>query len=139
MCFKNSVITYLVHYTWKFISFISDLFVDKIFVGCPTKNRSSHRRSSVKKGVVRILSENMGKLCLSARPATLLRESLAQVSSCEFSEISKNTFFTEHLRTAASKRMNIFLKIWSCRNKKEDNKFWQKTNFNQIFWTEATF
>ena len=101
----------------------SDLFVDKTFVGCPTKNRSSHRRSSVKKGVVRILSENMGKLCLSARPATLLRESLAQVSSCEFSEISKNTFFIEHLRTAASKRMNIFLKIWSYRNKKEDNKF----------------
>ena len=27
---------------------------------------------------------------------------MAQVFSCEFSEISKNTFFTEHLRTTAS-------------------------------------
>ena len=33
------------------------------------------------------------------RPATLLKkEILAQVFPCEFCEISKNTFFTEHLR-----------------------------------------
>ena len=30
------------------------------------------------------------------------KESLAQVFYCEFCEISKNTFFTEHLRIAAS-------------------------------------
>ena len=30
------------------------------------------------------------------------KESLAQVFSCEFCEISKNTFFTEHLRTTTS-------------------------------------
>ena len=30
------------------------------------------------------------------------KESLPQVFSCEFCEISKNTFFTEHLRTTAS-------------------------------------
>ena len=30
------------------------------------------------------------------------KETLAQVFSCEFYEISKNTFFTEHLRTTAS-------------------------------------
>ena len=30
------------------------------------------------------------------------KESLAQVFSCEFCEISKNIFFTEHLRTTAS-------------------------------------
>ena len=36
-------------------------------------------------------------------PATLLKkETLAQVFSCEFYEISKNTFFTEHLWTTAS-------------------------------------
>ena len=40
---------------------------------------------------------------LQARPATLLKkETLAQVFSCEFCEIFKNTFFTEHLRTTAS-------------------------------------
>ena len=32
----------------------------------------------------------------------LKKETLAQVFSCEFSEISKNTFFKEHLRTTAS-------------------------------------
>ena len=37
------------------------------------------------------------------RPATLLKkETLVQVFSCEFREISKNTFFTKHLRTTAS-------------------------------------
>ena len=30
------------------------------------------------------------------------KETLAQVFSCEFCKISKNTFFTEHLRTTAS-------------------------------------
>ena len=29
------------------------------------------------------------------------KETLAQVFSCEFSQISKNTFFTEHLWTTA--------------------------------------
>ena len=36
-------------------------------------------------------------------PATLLRKkTLAQVFSCEFCEIYKDTFFTEHLRTTTS-------------------------------------
>ena len=32
----------------------------------------------------------------------LKRETLAKAFSCEFCEISKNTFFKEHLRTTAS-------------------------------------
>ena len=36
------------------------------------------------------------------KPATLLKKRLAQVFSCEFCEISKGTFFTEHLLTTAS-------------------------------------
>ena len=35
-------------------------------------------------------------------PGTLLKEPLAQVFSCEFSEISKNTFFTDHVWSTAS-------------------------------------
>ena len=31
-----------------------------------------------------------------------MKTPLAEVFSCEFCEISKNTFFTEHLRTAAT-------------------------------------
>ena len=33
------------------------------------------------------------------------RETLAQVFYCEFCEISKNIFLTEHLRTTASERI----------------------------------
>ena len=37
------------------------------------------------------------------------KETLAQVFSCELCEISRNTFFTEHLRTTASDFKNIYL------------------------------
>ena len=45
----------------------------------------------------------------------LKKETLAQVFSCEFCEISKNTFFTEHLWTTASinwtmTRNQVFIK-----------------------------
>ena len=50
--------------------------------------RSSHLRCSMKK-------EN--EACNFIK-----KETLAQVFSCEFCEISKNTFFIEHLWTAAS-------------------------------------
>ena len=39
---------------------------------------------------------------LLAPPATLLKKRLAHVFSCEFCEISKNTFFTGHIWTTAS-------------------------------------
>ena len=74
--------------------------------------RSSHRRCSVKKGALRNFAKLTGKyLCQSLFfnkvaglwPVTLLRkETLAQAFLCEFCEISKNTFSTEHLQTTAS-------------------------------------
>ena len=39
---------------------------------------------------------------IRTRPATFQQESLAQVFSCEFCEISKSIFFTEYLRTTVS-------------------------------------
>ena len=36
---------------------------------------------------------------------TIKKEALAQMFSCEFCEISKNTFFTEHLWATASKQV----------------------------------
>ena len=39
----------------------------------------------------------------SLRPATLLKKRLTQVFSCEFCEIYKNIFLTEHLRRTVSK------------------------------------
>ena len=70
--------------------------------------RSSHRRCCVRKGVLRNFTKFSGKLLCQIifsiklqvsglRPATLLKKALAQVFSCEFCDISKSTFFTEHL------------------------------------------
>ena len=66
------------------------------------------------KSVLRNFTKFTGKhLCQSLfydkaaglTPATLFKkETLAQVFSCEFCEISKNTFFTEYLLTPASIR-----------------------------------
>ena len=54
--------------------------------------RSSHQRCSIKKGVLRNFAKFTGKyLCQSL----FLRK-------LQTSEISKNTFFTEHLQKAAS-------------------------------------
>ena len=57
-----------------------------------------------KKVFLKILQNSRENTCvrdsfLTNFQATLLKKSLAQVFSCEFCEISKNTFFTEHLRT----------------------------------------
>ena len=55
----------------------------------------------MKKGVLKNLTKFTGKhLCQSLN--FIKKETLAQVFSYEFSEISKNTFFTEHLWTTAS-------------------------------------
>ena len=62
--------------------------------------RSSHRRCSVRKGALRNFAKITGKhLCQSL---FFKKETLAQVFSCEFCEISKNTFFTEYLWATAS-------------------------------------
>ena len=51
--------------------------------------RSSHRRCFVRKGVLKGLRTEACNF--------IKKETLAQVFSCEFCEISTNTFFTEHL------------------------------------------
>ena len=38
------------------------------------------------------------------------KEALAQLFTCEICEISKNTFFTEHLRTTASELHTVHFK-----------------------------
>ena len=78
--------------------------------------RNSHQRCSVKKVVLRNFTKFTGKhLCQSlsfnCRPQAnfIKKETLAQVFSCEFCKISKNTFFTEHLWTTASEVKNKWL------------------------------
>ena len=56
------------------------------------------KKCSIRKGVLRNFAKFTEKhLCQS-----LTKETLAQVFSCEFYEISKNTFFTEILWATAS-------------------------------------
>ena len=60
----------------------------KTFMYLLTYHKSSHQRCSVKK---------VPQACNFIK-----KETLAQVFSCEFCKISKNTFYTGHLRTTAS-------------------------------------
>ena len=64
------------------------------------------------KGVVGNFAKFTGCQCLffnkvvGLKAATLFKkEALTQVLSCEFCEISKNTLFTEHMRTTASEKV----------------------------------
>ena len=74
--------------------------------------RSSQERCSVKKGAFRNFTKFTGKhLCQSLffrlqklDTYTRVPKTMAQVFSCEFCEISKNTFFTDYSRTTASER-----------------------------------
>ena len=86
--------------------------------------RSKHRRCSIKKALLKDFAVFTGKHLYLFNKDTLQRvdaatcrvesrslacnfikkETLAQVFSCEFCEISKNNFFIEHLWTAASER-----------------------------------
>ena len=50
------------------------------------------------------------------------KETLAQVFSCEFCEISKNTFFTEHLRATASALYHNSLKE-TCQEKTKNFRY----------------
>ena len=79
--------------------------------------RSSRPEEFCKKGVLINLTKLTGKhLCQSLlfnkiaclRPATLLKKRLAQTFSCEFCEISKNTFFHRIPQVAASEICVIF-------------------------------
>ena len=60
-------------------------------------NRGSHRRRSVRKGVLRNFAKFAGKH---------LRQ-ITQMFSCEFCEISKNIFVAEHLWATASDLVNF--------------------------------
>ena len=84
--------------------------------------RSSHQRCSVKRGVpgnfakytVKHLCQRLffNKVAGLQACNFIKKESLAQVFPCEFCEISKNTFFPEHLRMIAFDRGKNFNLSW---------------------------
>ena len=77
-----------------------------------TRHRNSHQGCSVRKGVFRNFETFTGKhscarvsFLIKLQPSAsnfIKKDTLAQVFSSEFCEVSKNTFFTEHLRATAS-------------------------------------
>ena len=76
-----------------------------------TKPQSQSMTEAATRGVLRNFAKFTGKhLCQSlffnkvagAACNFIKKETLTQVFSCEFCEISKNTFFKEHLRMTAS-------------------------------------
>ena len=83
------------------------------------EDKSSHRRCSVRKGVLRNFVNSLENACarvfflikLQAPCNFIKKETLAQVFSCDFCEISKNTFFTEHLQTTASKKTPLKINL----------------------------
>ena len=78
-------------------------------------HRSSHERCSIKNAFLKNFAIFTGKhLCWCVEVssgATLLKTTLTQMFSDEYCEIFKNTYFEEHLRTAASVLLIINLPI----------------------------
>ena len=69
--------------------------------------RSNRPELLYKKGVLRNFAKFTGKHLYQS--LFFKKESLAQVDSCEFYGISKNTFFKEHLWTTVSKLLRFSL------------------------------
>ena len=71
-------------------------------------------------------SEEPPEVFCKKRPANFIKkEPLPQVFSCEFCEISKNTFFTENLRTTASSNIKDIL-CWK-------REFWKTFAYYESF------
>ena len=96
------------------------LGANRQFVLLLNLHRSSHQRCSVKKGILRNFVKFTGK-CLWRSLFLSKKDTLAQLHSWEFCEISKKNFSIEHLRTTASVFNNqghfihILLTLFQCR------------------------
>ena len=86
----------LTYYYFPFEVRLLILFDSMYFISHPLREGSDKDRAQVHMGF-HSFSFVKTQACNFIK-----KETLAQVFSCEFCEISKNTFFTEHLRVAAS-------------------------------------
>ena len=73
------------------------VFVCKYYIVISDTLRSCRPEVFCKKGVLRNFTKSKGKHLCQSLFFNIKKESLAQVFFCEFCEISKNTFLTEHL------------------------------------------
>ena len=101
-----------VHQNWQYLYCLISQEINK---------KNSHRRCSVKKGVLRNLTKFTGKhLCQSlffnrvagAACNFIKKRFLHRCFPVNFAKIFKNTYFTKHLWTTASERL-LGNEIWS--------------------------
>ena len=102
---KARLKVYVVWTQMKFLMIILKVIISFISFIITFTTEAATRSVLWKKGFFKMLQNSQENTC--ARVSFLIKlqakkETLAQVFSCEFCNIFKNTFFTEHLRTAAS-------------------------------------
>ena len=67
------------------------------------------------------------------------KETLAHVFSCESCEISKNTFFAEHLRVTASLRFKKILTLHPVRTRLVQTRHYYLLHYFEVKQIEAVF
>ena len=98
---------FLLNVHFRNVHFIN-YFRKKLYLRCLTgfrihlcisysRHRTSHQRCSIRKAFLEISHNSQENTCARVFFNKVTGLTLAQVFSCEFWEISKNTFFTEHL------------------------------------------
>ena len=104
-----------------------------VFVGL---SRSSHQRR-LKIGVLRNFAKSTGKyLCQSLFLNFIKKETLTQVFFCDFCEIFKNTFLTEHLRPTATYFFKLQANLGdTCRRKVKLDfpRYCKQTNLKDVY------
>ena len=111
----KSMVNYTVNlFLFSFFSFLKEFTqtqILQIFYWYPVNNAISRQESEAatrvapcKKVFLEISQNSQENTCARVSFLNFIKkEALAQVFSCEFCEISKNTFFTEYIWTTASK------------------------------------
>ena len=93
--------------------------------------RSSHRMCSVKKDILRSFAKftwkHLYRSLFINKILEIKKETPTQIFSCEFNEIFKNTFFTEHFWMAASVHINHCISFLN-----RFNKLWMQGNYEWI-------
>ena len=108
-CGKRLFKNFLIFYSRCFQGLVNEVSLMKVTVEESIgKYRSSHRSYSVKNCVL----ENFSKFTGKNRKRK--KETLAQVLSCGFWEIIKNTFFTEYPRWLLLKYLEVSRSLYGC-------------------------
>ena len=89
----NNVVTKDATRVWVFIYSFLAVLSKAATRGVPKNSQNSQENTCARVSCL---------IKLQASGNFLKKETLAQVFSCEFCDISKNTFFAEHLRVTAS-------------------------------------